>query len=530
MVSPARRGTGALIAVAALAFAVGCTGGDDSGPAPANSLQSTDDAKPGGVLRIGVPKPPSLDPGALSAGSHTDLLVADLLYDGLTTLGPDGKAQPAVAASWKGSADHKTWRFRIADGRTFGGKRAITSSDVKKSIERIAKLGDASFTAARLDVIDGYLGLVTGKAKGLRGITTDGKRVVVFKLRRVMATFPELLSSPLYGITARGAFGKSAQGVPVPSSLFSVSRSDATGFALTRQQGSPGFVEGVEVTYFDDAVAAYAAFRADNVDWAPVPPDRVDEADDDATATVTPFQAELFLGMNVRRAPFDDREFRRAVAAAIDRDAIVKASYPGSATPLGVIVPQGVPGHDPERCKVFCQPDVAEAKKFLKRAYPKGKPPTVLVDVDNSDTQKRMAAIVVANLKKVGIPAKARPHKFDAYKKFAVSGKQQLFSFGWIGLYSMPDAYLTPLFTKGGPDNVTGAANEAITELLIDANKARKASTRMRLWARAEQTILTTAYLVPIAQFQTLVVTDDKVKNLVTRIDGSFDITKVWLD
>lgn len=526
-----RRLVGALVAGGLLVATVGCTGDDGGNAGDGSSTTAADPSEidRGGVLRVGVLEPATLDPSVLSPGSHTDLVLADLLYDGLTAHGPGGEIQPSIAASWHPSSSFRTWRFELAKGRTFNGSKAITAADVKRTLERVASRGDGSFTAARLDVIDGYADLIAGRAKTLRGVVARGKSTVIVKLIGPMATFPELLSSPVYGITAQNAFAN-ADAAPIPSSQFTLKASSANGFELTRITDAPGYVDGVTVRYFDDATQAYEALENDDLDWAPVPPDRVDDAADDfGDETFVPFQAELFLGMNVRYKAFAKSAFRKAIAAAIDREAIVEASYAGSAQPLGVIVPEGVPGHDPDQCGGLCAPDIKAAKAYLKKAYPKGDAPTVQVDVDDSDAQKRMAAIVVDNLKEAGIKARVRTHKFDEYKKFAVSGRQQLFSFGWIGVYDSPDAYLTPLFTKGGPDNVTGAASDSITKVVATARKDPSPANRLRLFARAERGIVSSAFLVPIAQFQALAATPDRVQGLVPHTDGTFDITKVWL-
>ena len=46
-----------------------------------------------------------------------------------------------------------------------------------------------------------------------------------------------------------------------------------------------------------------------------------------------------------------------------------------------------------------------------------------------------------------------------------VSGEQELFSFGWIGAYGSPDAYLAPLFGSAANDNLTNYQSRLVDGL-----------------------------------------------------------------
>ena len=83
-----------------------------------------------------------------------------------------------------------------------------------------------------------------------------------------------------------------------------------------------------------------------------------------------------------------------------------------------------------------------------------------------------MAEIVADDLEAVGIPTELRPQPLEDYKRFVVSGEQELFSFGWIGAYGSPDAYLAPLFGSAANDNLTGYRSAAVDGLLAEARSA----------------------------------------------------------
>ena len=83
---------------------------------------------------MGIEKPSSLDPAAISPGSQSELMVADLLFDGLTHL--DDKAvtaSPAISSSWNATPDQKQWNFVLRPNAHFSNGRAITAADVNIS-------------------------------------------------------------------------------------------------------------------------------------------------------------------------------------------------------------------------------------------------------------------------------------------------------------------------------------------------------------------------------------------------------------
>jgi ABC-type transport system substrate-binding protein len=285
----------------------------------------------------------------------------------------------------------------------------------------------------------------------------------------------------------------------------------------------------MELRTFTDQGAAYDAFVDEEVDWAAVPSDRYDEAlDDYGDGAFAPFQAELFFGMNLGSADLDSAPLREAILRAIDRDAIVDAVFADLADPLPTIVPSGVVGNDPDRCPVCSyDPDVSE--DIVRFAFPDGKVPTISIDFDQSDAQQAMAEMVADDLDAVGIPTELHPLPLEDYTTFVVSGDQQLFSFGWIGAYESPDAYLAPLFGSAANDNLTNYRSVRVDGLLDRARASEDGAKTAQRWAAAETQVLGAAVVVPIAQFRTQVVVAGRVDGFATAVDGTVDWAQVSL-
>lgn len=524
---------GSLLLVAALLG--GCTGDDDpAGPTTTVASGPVD----GGTLRLALGGPVQPDPVLANLGSPADMLVLGLLHDGLTQLDADGTPVPGVAEAWTPDATQTTWVFTLDPDAAFSSGRPVTSADVVSSLERVARGGDGSLAALRLEPIAGFRAFVDGTAEHLAGLTAPDADTVQIVLDTPLSVLPAVLASPVFGIVDAPTLDEAVQDAG-PADLsaldlsggWDVSEVDARTDAVTleRREGVAGHLDAVELRAHEDGAAAYEAFDDGDADWALVPAARVDDAvDAHGDAHFAPFQAELFFGMHVTSGSLANVELRKAVAAAIDGEAIVEEVYPDLAEPLTAIVPAGVLGHDPDRCSE-CGYDPDRAEEILAAAFPDGQVPTVAIDFDQSTAQEAMAELVADDLDAVGIPTQLRPLPLEDYKRFVVSGAQELFSFGWIGGYASPDAYLAPLFGSAANDNLTAYGAASVDAALAAARASADPAVALEQWAAAEAQVLAEAAVVPILQFRTQAVVSERVAAFQHAVDGGVDWSAVWV-
>jgi ABC-type transport system substrate-binding protein len=538
-----RRALGLVLGIAVVAAACGGGGKGDSavggGPGAtagggATTTVGTVKPKAGGTLKVGLVRPASLDPAEASATDQNELVAIDLLFDSLTTMAPGAVAASAsLAESWTPSPDFKVWTFKLHAGSLFGNGRAVAAADVKYSLERVAKQGAASLTATRLDDITGWQAFVDGTAADLAGIKAVDAGTVEIDLDSPLSVLPELLSNPLFGIVPREAVEAPApafNAAPVGSGPFRINSRDADVLHLVRAAPGRALLDGVDLSYYDTVDAAYAAFVAGNLDWAPVPVTKEAEAAGaDGVAGFVPFSAELYFAINLVNPKFADVHFRQAIVKAVDRQALANAVYLGRGTVLDGVVPVGVPGHQTDPCGEPCAFDVAGAKALLASAFPAGGVPEVPLDYFSGTTEEAVAGAIQADLAAVGITATKRPHDFNEYQTFVTSGQEELFLLGWVGAYQLPDAYLGPLFSTGSRDNVTGFSDPAVDQLLAAARASGDPTARQAAYMQAETAVLGAGAVVPLIQFQTHAVIASRVRDLTVGVGGTFAGDKVWL-
>ncbi len=522
-----------LLAIVLGALVLGaCTGGGGG--------SSKDNGKPhtGGTFRMAMVRPRSLDPS--QAHTPEEVLLASQLFDSLTSYDPHTLAvQPAVAASWTSTPDQLHWDFTISPDARFSSGRLVTAADVKYSLERVAKRGSTATTNFLLEPISGFAAFndPKGTANELTGIKVASPTVVHFDLDTPLSTLPALLGNPTFAIVPREAVEATPPAPdfnrePVTSGAFVLKSRTDNVLHLTPAPRTKAYVSAVDVHLYDDEPAAYAAFARKSVDWSPVPPDRVDEvAEKYGRRGFAPYATVGFYGFNLKSPKFADQRFREAILAAVDRDAIVRGIYNSTVRATTRLVPEGIPGSQPDPCGATCAHDPAKARALLHDAFPSGPPPEIFIDYDQDTTQESIAKAMQSNLKDVGITATLRPHAYTDYLNFALGGTQELFRLGWGGLTAYPtaDAFLTPLFLSGSHENVTQFSNPQVDGLLKAGRAEPDQAKQIADDQQAESAILSQVPVVPIFEIETHSVIATRVKNVVLTSLGTFDATKLWL-
>jgi len=509
---------------------------------PSGSVAPTGSAVAAGpsLLRLGVSRPDAarpgagldtLDPADVVPTNQADMIAVDLLFESLTTIDPTtNEAEPALAEKVTPNENLTVWTFTLRSGAQFSDGTAIKASDVKFTLERIARKGVSSLPGASLDVIAGYADFVksTDPNAGLAGIQVVDDRTITVTTSEPFAVLPELLASPLYGIVplaavvaAQGQFGEK----PVGSGSFAFVAGGDEKVELTRAPGSAAKVEKVELVKFADRDAVLAAMREKKVDWAEVPAGR-EATPDLGEVKPGPASSESFFAFNLGSPQYQDGRFRQAIVKAIDRNQLASTVL-HSSQPLNGVVPPTLPGGQPDACGEGCIYDLDGARAKLAEVFPAGNIPTVQIDVytgtsEDAQTQQGVAGSIKANLANVGITAEVRPHSFEEYRQFVVDPNRQLFTYGWVGLAPEPEFFLSRLFLSSSGDNVTGFNDANVDTAIKDARATGDRAARLAKYQAIEKVIMGGAPIMPLAVLNSSVVIGSGVGGYQPRFDGTF--------
>jgi ABC-type transport system substrate-binding protein len=152
----------------------------------------------------------------------------------------------------------------------------------------------------------------------------------------------------------------------------------------------------------------------------------------------------------------DKLALRRAIAMAYDVEAEARILRKGQATPLQMVIPPGVAGHEARyRSGVHHDPDAAnqllDRFGYRKgsdgyRHLPDGKPLTVTYASQTTATAREFDELWKKALDSIGIRIDIDKGKFSDQIRAAIACQHQMWSYGWIADYPDGDNFMQLLY------------------------------------------------------------------------------------
>ena len=336
-------------------------------------------------------EPADLDPHIAVAFTDATLLVA--LFEGLTVIDEaTSQALPGAATSWEISPDGLTYTFHLRPDGFWSNGAPVTAEDFVFSIERILSPKLASDYAYLLDVLAGAADYTAGKLTDFTQVGAKALDARTLQLTLARPT-PYLLSLTAHqawypvhpasvrqhgDVHARGT-GWTRPGALVGNGPFVLAEWRPDQHILVTKNpryhgAAQNQIDAVKFFPVADPGVDERAFRAGQLHLTyDVLPDRLDAWRREAPAQlrVDPFLEVFYVRFNTTRAPFTDVRVRRALALAIDREAIAGPVMRGSRAPARAFVPPGTAGYT---STAAVPTDFATARQLLAEAgYPNGR-------------------------------------------------------------------------------------------------------------------------------------------------------------
>src|SRR5258708_30992029 len=295
------------------------------------------------TLRVNL----NADPAQIDPITYSELnsyQVLEQVYEGFTSITPEGRALPALAVSWTPLASGYGFRFKLREGVKFHSGRPFTSNDVKYTFEQLLKPGSQGGLSAQ------FLGNVIGAADLKAGKATHaaGVKIVDEHTIEVSFTKPDVLF-PIYqfffmdsGIVAElGAdWMTKADGGTGPFTFKQWKRGTEVDLAANPGywRGAPK-IDGVQFLIIPTGDTALSQYDAGELDFVNLPENSFRRALSNPSyqsQTIKVPKAQVrYMGMNQNLyAPFKDKRVREATSISLDRDAMIKGRYNGAAFPL----------------------------------------------------------------------------------------------------------------------------------------------------------------------------------------------------
>lgn len=416
-------------------------------------------------------EPPNLDPTGGAAAAIDEVVYANL-FEGLTRYQSDGSIAPGLAESWEISEDGTVYTFNLRDGVTFHDGTTFDAEDVKFSLDR-ARVEDS-----------------TNAQKALFAGITD---VTVVDPLTVQVT----LAAPNGGFITNMAWGDAvivapesidqAATAPVGTGPFMFSRwVQGDRVELTRNPdywGEAPALEQATFQFISDPTAAFAAMMAGDIDvfpGYPAPETLVQfEADPRFALLVGSTEGETILSMNNLSDTLSDIRVRKAIAHAVDRQAIIDGAMFGYGTPIGTHFAPHHPDYVDLTGQSAHDPDMARAL-LAEAGYGDGL--TLSLKLPPPSYARRGGEILAAQLREVGIETDIQNLEWAQWLEEVFRGKDFDLTIVShtepmdINIYARPDYYFQ-------------YDNPAFQQLMTDLDLASEPADRTAILQEAQQVI-----------------------------------------
>jgi peptide/nickel transport system substrate-binding protein len=575
-----RRFVPALAAALALGLVAGCGGDDDEEPADQGS-QPQQEAKQGGDLTmLYAADVDNIDPGITYY--QYGFPVAYATQRPLYSFKPEDAINPEpdlAEGPPEISEDGQSVTVKIRTGVKFSPpvNREVTSADVKYGLERgFTEEVAGPYVGAYLGSLKGLKAFQDGKADEIAGIKTPDDQTIVLELDAPRgAIVAAALSMPASAPVPKEYAQKFDKRQPTAYGENQV----ATGPYMVENDESgkiTGYTPGSEIKLVRnpnwDASTDYKPAYLDSI--------TIKEGNDPDVASrqilegqsmvsgdfqlpaailrsvSTGDQKELmelspptgrfrYIAVRTDRPPFDDENVRKALNAAIDKEALRQA-FGGPIT--GDIpthfIPPGQPGFEEAGgeegtgADFMSQPkgNLELAKEYMKKAgYESGMydGPQLTGVSDNATQQKNVTQVAVEQFKQLGFDIKMRYVVRDSmYTKYCQVPSNQpdvCPSVGWLKDFADPETLLNPVFNG---KNILEEANSNfallddpdINKLMDEAEVVNDPAERNQAWGEVDKAITEKAAAIPWLWDTQAMLRSENVNAVVGRNLATWDL------
>lgn len=463
--------------------------------APAHAFERTD---AGNVIVFGGRQAiPVLDPHIRYDWSTR--MIQQAVYDALVKYeGDPAEVKPWLAESWETSEDGRTWTFHLVKDAKFHNGDPVTAEAVRYSFERGLKLNKGvawmlkDFLAPEgVTAVDDYTVKFELKApyapflsflpwwfvvnpKQVKANEIDGDYGQMWLTDNAAGSGPFKLGrwepNVLYEVTSVEDYWKGwPQGKNRPAGVIYRMIREPAAQKAALQRGEADIVEGLT--------------SDDYVQIAKVPNIVIEDHKGMTT---------FGIKFNTQKGPTADINLRKAIAYAMDYDALV-GIYNGAASLETSPLPDAMEGHI--EVEGMPRQDLAKAKEFLaKSAYPEGGISLDYVHVAGLEEARRIGLVLLDNLKALNINVNIRPEQWPnmVAAGAAVETAPNMTSIYATPISTDPDA-VAYQYHKNSWGQYYGIAhydNAEVSRMIDEARAATDWDTRADLYARIQQQIV----------------------------------------
>lgn len=398
----------------------------------------------------------ALDP--IGANTNNQFYLFNVLFSTLVYFDVEDNLVGDIASDWKISDDKLTYTFTLREDALFHDGTPVTPEDVEFSINERARNSGMAYTFSYLETIE-----VDGNTLTLKLSSRDGAL-----LRSLGTTY--IVPKAQYESLGKDGFAENLVG----SGSFTLESYDhATGnYTLTRNEnyhGEPAKLKTINARVIPDPSTRAIALENGEIDWTDPTLANVSMLlnNTSLTTVLEASDTNFILNFNTSLEPFDNTALRRAIAYAIDYEA-VGLVYNDVGIEVSTVFYSPLWGPIPSVSNEIAY-DPEKAQEILTEANI-----TSQIDIGKLLVMQRHQSVgeqIQSDLSKIGITLKLEVVDPGTWVPKFITGDFTMAISSQMPEADMTQAYTTT-FKTGSQANPTRYSSEAADAALAELNAA----------------------------------------------------------
>lgn len=502
------------------------------------------------ILHLGnFAEPADLDP-------HTNLGVPEArilnaLYEGLTAPDPVTlKPIPAAAERWEISADGLRWRFFLRRDLKWSNGDPITAGEWVWSVQRMLTPTIATPYAHLTFPIVGAEEYQKGTLKDFAqvGVKEIDPHTIEFTLRAPTPNFASIATIYVLFPVHRATLTKSGgdqrpsttwtrAGTHVSNGPFMLKEwkvSSVISLVPNPHYHSAAQVRLKEIRFYpvESTDTEERMFRAGQLHaTAEVPLSKLDSyrKNEPQLLRITPYNGTYYFNLNTRRPPLNDARVRRALALAIDREAICERISRGGQIPARSFTFPGVGGYE---LGGKIEGNLDDARRLLAEAgFPGGKGFPKLELLFNTSEAHRPIVEAMQQMwkRELGVDIGLTNQEWKVYLNAMRTGDYAIARAGWISFYPDPHQFVSVLKSTSG-NNFTGWGNAEYDRILAESETVPTDAQRFALTQQLDRIFAQEVPVIPLYFYTRTLLLRPEVKGFPPNAQDYRRYRDMWLE
>jgi peptide/nickel transport system substrate-binding protein len=520
--TPTRRRVLAGLGGGTAASLAGCMGGDDSSEAQdttdggttteADDDTESDDDSGGepttvsiGITNGGWDLIPARDTDFDSNKVYT------LIYDNVVNLNSDAEVVPDLAKDWSRESDTQ-FVFDLEEGVTFHNGEEFTAEDVKYTYDWIQNNENP-----RKNYVEAVEDVVVENDTTVRFDLSEPYAPFLYKVHAVMWPLSE---------TAMNEYGDDYNQNPVGTGPFQMTSWDSGNKAVLEKyddywKDDQPNIDRIEFRILPEDSSKVAQLESGSIDLLDrMPPQFTDRVENSGNGRVitTAGVSSGRIDFNTDVEPLGDRDVRRAIAWALNKQQITQTVLQGYGNPAKSILPDSFPQYN-DSISDFNHPngDVEQAQSLLEDAGYSDL--SFEIKTSTSSRHERTATLVQSMLDQIGIDTSVQTLEGNAFFSQETEGDYEIAVSNWTW-FGDPDTLLYLYHTDGL--NVWNISNDELDELLEQQRRAVDPDERQELIDEIQRIVYEEAYSVYTYYPQRIQGVSNRIEGYEQYANGSF--------